>query len=185
MSYCISNPSTVLSKFVKQYWSIEDCLTSSKEHVQRIVPNGLIELMFYLGDLPKSIDENKNFSENSLVTGQLNEYYDIKVTGNLSMFSITFQPYGLSVFFDIPVNEFCNQNVPLKYILKEAVSELEVKLYNSKSFTERVVIVEKFLLQRLKEAKKKYHFERINNSIENITQAKGLIDIETLASKAV
>jgi hypothetical protein len=101
MGYNILTPSKELAGFVKQYWAIEQCLPPNKVHIQRIVPNGLLELMFYLGDKPESLDKNKAITENSLITGQLREYYDIKVSGNLSIFSVIFEPCGLAVFFNI------------------------------------------------------------------------------------
>ena len=184
MEYYISKPSLILSKFVKHYWTIENCIPNGKEHIQRIVPNGLSELIFYLGDKPVSTDRNISINDNTLITGQLSGYYDIKVTGKLSLFSIIFHPYGLSMFFDIPLSELLNQNVPLKYILKDVVNELETKLFEAKSFAERIIIAECFLLERLQKSKKKYHFNRIKDNVKLINQTKGLVSIDLLASEA-
>ncbi len=58
MEYSISIPSPSLSHLVKHYWTMETCLARGRSHIQRIVPNGLPELIFYFGDRPES--ENKN-----------------------------------------------------------------------------------------------------------------------------
>ena len=184
MSYHISKPSFFLSQYVKQYWAIENCLPNGSEHIQRLVPNGLMELMFYLGDTPKALDESKHFCDNFILSGQQKSYYDIVVSGKLSLFSISFQPYGAKMFFDIPSNEFFDQNIPLKYILKDKTTELECRLFNSKTFEERICIVEKFLINQLQKRIKEYEVKRIMNSVALINHSKGVIDIETLSSSA-
>ena len=159
-------------------------MPAGKEHIQRIVPSGLTDLIFYLKDKPESSKINNPIIENTLISGQTNEYYDLTVRGDLSLFSIIFQPHGLSMFFDIPSNELLNQNVPLRYILKDVVNELEEKLYNAKSFSERILISEQFLLQLFRKSKKKYNFNRIEAGIHQINKSKGKISIEELASYA-
>ncbi len=163
---------------------MENCIPEGEEHVQRIVPSGLLELIFYLRDKPVPTDRNKSIDENTLITGQLNEFYDIRITGNISLFSIIFLPHGLSVFLDIPLQELYNQNVPLQFIFKNSVSELESKLFEAKSFKERISIIENHFFKLLKKRKLKYNFERINNSICRINQSKGLVNIDDLAREA-
>lgn len=46
----LANPSALLSPFVKQYWGMVSCKQEGGCHVQRIVPSGLFELIFYLED---------------------------------------------------------------------------------------------------------------------------------------
>ncbi len=139
MSYYLAKPSLLLSQYVKQYWAIEDCLSYGNDHIQRVVPNGLMELMFYFGDKPKALDEKKPLSENSMLSGQQKTYYDIVVSGKLSLFSISFQPYGAKLFFDIPLNEFFDQNIPIKCFLKDNAAELEYQLYESETFEKKIV----------------------------------------------
>ncbi len=184
MKYYISKPSLPLSKFIKHYWTIENCIPNSREHIQRIVPSGLLELIFYFGDKPVSTDKNKSINENTLIAGQLREFYDIEITGKLSLFSVFFQPHGLSMFLDIPLDELYNQNVPLKFIFKNNVNELEAKLFEANSFTERVMIIEHYFLALLKKNEQEYNFERIKKSIELIKKSKGVIKIGFLASEA-
>jgi hypothetical protein len=105
MGIQVSRPADWLAPYVKSYWGLKNQLAPGQEHIQRIVPNGLMELMFYLGDLPESLDSHKSIPDSSLITGQQQAYYDLKVSGTLSLFSIIFQPHGLLVFFDIPLNE--------------------------------------------------------------------------------
>ncbi len=184
MGFHTANPSELLAPFVKSYWGMESCLPSGKEHIQRIVPNGLTELMFYLGDLPESMDAKKSLLEHSLLSGQQKEYYDIRISGFLSLFSIIFQPHGLVVFFDLPVGEIFNQNVPLKYVLKDIVDDFELILTKAESFSDRIMIVERFLAHRISKSSRKYEFDRIKHSIGLINRTRGIVAIEYLASAA-
>jgi AraC-like DNA-binding protein len=168
--------------FVKQYWSIDDCLPEGKEHIQRIIPNGLMDMTFYLGNRPIALDKNKHLQENSILNGQQKSFYDIVVTDKLSMFSISFQPYGVKMFFDVPSNEFLNQNVPLKYLIKDSITELEENLYVAATFEDKIFVVEKFLMSLLRKNFKEYEINRIAHSIGLINRAKGMIAIETLYS---
>lgn len=184
MTYCIAKPSLPLSKFIKNYWTIEDCIPVSRHHTQRIVPSGLLELIFYLGDKPVSKNHTRTISENTVITGHLSDYYDIDVSGKLSLFSILFKPHGLSMFFDIPLNELYNQNVPLKHLFKHDTVELENKLFEAHSFAERIKLVERFFLMLLNKSTSKDNFNRIEQCIDIINQTRGVVDISFLASKA-
>jgi AraC-like DNA-binding protein len=166
--------------FVKQYWSIDNCLPEGKEHIQRIIPNGLMDLTFYFGNRPKVLDKNKQLQENSILNGQQKSFYDIVVSGKLSMFSISFQPYGVKMFFDAPSNEFFDQNVPLKYLVKDSITELEQSLNEADTFEDKICVAERFLLNQLRINFKEYELNRIAQSIGLINHAKGMIAIETL-----
>lgn len=184
MAYHISKPSFELSRFIKNYWALENCLPDGEEHIQRIVPSGLLELVFYFNDKPEPAARNKSLNENTLITGQLSEYYDLKITGKISLFSIIFQPHGLAAFLDLPLQELYNQNVPLQLIFKNEVKEIESKLFEAKSFTERIAIIENYFYKLLNNKGLRYNYDRINNSISKINQSKGIVDINDLAFEA-
>jgi AraC-like DNA-binding protein len=183
MDYNISKPSMFLSQYVKQYWSLESCMPTGKEHIQRIVPNGLFEMIFYFGNRPETTDPNKPINDNVILTGQLKYYHDLKVTGNLSLFAIYFLPHGLSMFLDIPIREIFNYSIPLRLIIKDKVNQLEDDLSMAETFEQRIVIAENFLISQIQKNEKKYKYDRIRNVINYINQAKGILDIEELASK--
>jgi AraC-like DNA-binding protein len=178
----IDTPSDALLPYVKNYWGMEHSVPTGGEYLHRIVPSGLSELIFYMGDLPESMDSGKIISEHSLLSGQQKEYYDIRISGRLALFSIIFQPHGLMVFFDIPLKELFNQNVPLRYLLRDTVSELETALYEAGSFEKRKSIAETFLVKRLARSSKKYEFDRIRCCMEIINSSGGEVGIDTLAA---
>jgi len=184
MNYSTSKPSTLLSPYVKQYWTLEDCIPFGKEHIQRIIPNGLPEIMFYFGDRPVSNGNGSSFCDNSLVSGQSNRYLDLKISGKVSLFSILLKPHGLNMFFDIPQNELLNQSIPLKFLNKKFTSELETKLNEAVSFRERIQIAEDYLLKLLQQNKYKQYFDRMEQCIDVISRSRGRVSIDNLASES-
>ncbi|MBK3519395.1 AraC family transcriptional regulator [Carboxylicivirga marina] len=183
MAYNISYPSGFLSQYIKQYWSLESCIPMEGEHIQRIVPNGLFEMIFYFDNKPESTDPNNLINDNIMLTGQLKNYHDLKVTGKLSLFAISFLPHGLSMFLDMPIKELFNYSIPLRLIMKDKVKQLEDDLSRADTYKQRIAIVEHFLITQIQMNEKKHKHDRIRNVINHINQAKGIVGIEELASK--
>lgn len=178
-----ARPSTFLAPFVKSYWMIESRMAAGQQHVQRIVPTGLIELSFYLSDKPETSGRSQSFPDHSIITGQINRYFDLQISGRLALFSVYFYPHGLATFIDIPAEELHNQTIPMKYLLGGAGKELEDKLATAESFQKRVAIMENFLRKRLTQKKQNPNESRITQSIRMINNSKGQVNIDRLASR--
>ena len=179
MSFYSAYPSEKLKPFIKQYWAIECALGHGDPYTYRIVPTGLPELILYIDYKPLS--QNRTLEENFLLNGQHNNYYDLLISGNLSVFSILFQPQGLSQFFKLPLYELTNLSVPLKYINKKISYELQCKLSETISFQNRIDIAEKHFYHLIADNNNSFEFQRINQTIELIRKNKGNIDIDTLS----
>ena len=184
MSFLVSQPSPFLAKYVKQYWMIENCIHPGSSYHHRIVPNGLMELNFYLGEKPKVTNPDKELTENTLISGQQKSVYDLRINRNLSLFSITFQPLGAKAFFNIPMSEFCDRNIPLRFINREFTVKLESQLFETKSFSEKVLIAEKLLTELFIRKQQEFNFARISDSIAFISKKGGKTDVEELAGRA-
>jgi len=175
----------MLAPYIKRYWAIENTLNKNEKCVQRIIPTGLTELMLYFTPRPKILTVNKYLSDNVALYGHQNNFYDMELTGELSVFSIVFQPQGLMPFFKFPLHEICNQNVPLQHIIcRQTVRDLEEKMGNASEFHQRVNIVETYLLNLLKTDFADFEFRRINHIVELIRQTYGNININKMASEA-
>lgn len=184
MGLHLAQPSDILSPFVKSYWGMENRMPSGETHLQRIIPSGLTELTFYLGDLPRSVEKRRQFPNHTLLSGQQRSHYDIRVEGHLSLFSVIFQPHGLMPFFHLPAGELFDLTIPLQLILKNETREMEDRLAAADSFQDRTGIVENFLLKRLTKSWEKPEHRRIAHSIGIINRTRGDVGIELLASEA-
>lgn len=172
----------MLAPYIKQYWAIENSLACGATYSQRIIPSGLMEVTFYFSNLPEASVCSKNIGSSSIVSGQLNTYYDLQITGNLSMFSISFKPMGALMFFNVPLNEFANKNVPLEFVLTNA-KDIEDQLFHANNFAQRITIIEKFLYDLLTRNQKAFEFKRIHSSIKHLTKNEES-DVISLANTA-
>jgi AraC-like DNA-binding protein len=179
-----ATPSKTLAPYIKRYWAIENVLDKGEVCVQRITPTGLSELILYFTQRPKILTDNKNLSDTVALYGHQNGFYDMELTGNLSVFSIVFQPQGLMQFFDFPLSEICNRNVSLKDINGQEGRDLEEKMNEAITFQQRVNIVETYLSDLLKSNFDNFEFRRINHIAELIKQTCGSININQMASEA-
>lgn len=157
-------------------------MPTGHEHVQRIVPSGLFELVFYLGDKPQTNDQQKTITDNIIITGQLKHHHELIVSGSLSLFAIYFLPHGLSMFLDLPMKELLNHSVPLRFLIKDSVEKLEDELASADTFNEKIAIAERFLIARIKKNEQKYKYGRIRHVVDKINDAKGVLKIDELAS---
>jgi AraC-like DNA-binding protein len=179
-----ATPSKILAPYVKRYWAIENILDKGEICVQRITPTGLTELLLYFTPLPKILNSNKYLTDNVALYGHQNDFYDMELTGNLSVFSIVFQPQGLMRFFKFPLHEICNRNVPLQYVSGQAGRDLEERMGEATAFHQRVSIAETYLLNLLKTGFADFEFRRISRIVELIKQTYGNVNINQMASEA-
>ena len=177
-------PSEALAPYIKRYWAIENTLDKGEKCVQRIIPTGLPELLLYFTPRPKMLTVNKYLTDNAALYGHQNDFYDMELTGNLSVFSIVFRPQGLMRFFKFPLHEICNQNVPLQHIIGQSGRDLEEKMGEAATFHQRVKVAENYLWNLLKPDYLDYEFRRMNHVVELIGQTYGKINIRRMASEA-
>jgi AraC-like DNA-binding protein len=179
-----ATPSQTLAPYIKRYWAIENVLDKGEICVQRITPTGLTELMLYFTPRPKILTDNKHLSDNVTLHGHQNGFYDMELSGELSVFSIVFQPQGLMQFFNFPLSEICNRNISLKDINGQAGRDLEEKMNEATTFQQKVNVVETYLFNLLKNNFDNFEFRRVNRVAELIKQTYGNITISQLASEA-
>ncbi|PKP35246.1 MAG: hypothetical protein CVT98_10275 [Bacteroidetes bacterium HGW-Bacteroidetes-15] len=184
MALNIAKPAAILEPYIKQYWFIENFLPNGEQYVHRIIPSGISELMFYLGQRPVVLDPRKSINENVVLSGHQKEYFDIQITNHISLFSMAFHPQGLMKFFNIPLNEAYNQNVPLKYIDKALEKELFPKLQDAENFEQRVEIANTHFIKILGKNLQNFEFQRVSHIVNKIKSTKGLIDVDSLSGEA-
>lgn len=69
--------------------------------------------------------------------------------GAISSFAVMLRPAGFHRLFRLPLHEFVDHGTDARALLGRSVTELRERLGNTKSFVERVRIMERFLFQRL------------------------------------
>lgn len=172
-----------MAPYIRMYWAMESSSEPGQEHIQRIVPSGFSEITFYENDVPESTANQGYLKSPSQVSGQKNSFFDLIVSGQTKLFSVVFEPYGISQFFDIPVSELLNQTIPLRFLLGSQIDELEDKIFEAPTTKKKIERVEVFFMKLLAN-RKSYRLPRIAGSVKEIDMDAGSGQVPKLASKA-
>ena len=153
MNYQTFQPSSDLEPLISCYWTLEISAQSDTQK-QRIIPDGTIEMAFILGDNIKryTTEDNYIIQPRAMVLGQTIEPFYIQPTGYVNTFAIRFYPYGFANFVSIPIKNLANKETPIDLLFGEKVAnELERKIIEAINSSERIEIIENFLLDKLNE----------------------------------
>lgn len=183
MSFQVIQPSPGLSPYVRMYWAMESNLKPGEQHIQRIVPNGLAEIIFYQNDVPDSSLKEGFLKSQTQISGQKNCHYDLIVSGKTKLFSILFNPQGISRFFNVPASELFNQTIPLRFILGKQLNEIEDKLFEADAPLIQAEVIEKLLYKLLLKKDSKL-LPGISQSLHVINHHESETEVQLLASEA-
>ncbi|WP_117884174.1 AraC family transcriptional regulator [Aureibaculum luteum] len=153
MKYQTFQPNSDLESLVNCYWTLEVSAESDAQK-QRIIPDGTIEMAFILGDDIKRYTSENEFiiQPRAMVLGQTIDPFYIEPTGYVNTFAIRFYPYGFANFVTMPIKNLANKETPIKLLFGEkTTNELERKIIEATNSSERIEIIEKFLLDKLNE----------------------------------
>ena len=182
MDYKTFEPIKDLSGFVQCYWTLE---SGSPEILQKqtIIPDACMEMIFHYGDLYREYTENGNsiIQPRCFVIGQLTKPLEIEPTGETSIFSVRFQPGGFFPFFTVPIKELEDKAVSLEKLFGKDGKEIGEKILNALSTSERIKLIEAFLLRRLMTAE---NIDRLVSSlVEMIFTTNGQLSINEVSKQ--
>ena len=182
MNYQTFEPSHDLTSLIKCYWTLESPKEQTPEK-QTIVPDGCMEMIFHFGDLFRQYKENKIsiIQPRCFVIGQLTQPLEIEPTGETGIFSVRFHPDGFLPFATIPLKEMENKTVSLEKLFGKDGQEIEQAILKANSTSERIKLVETFLLNRLTDTET---MDRIvKSTIETILTANGQLSIDEISKQ--
>jgi hypothetical protein len=151
MNYQTFKPLPDLEGLVKCYWTLEVPAEPDVPR-QRVIPDGCIEMAFILGDNIKRYTTEESFilQPRAMVLGQITAPFYIQPTGYVNTFAIRFYPYGFANFVTTPIKDLSDKETPIAQLFGENTSlELEQKIVQAKNTSERIKIMESFLLNSL------------------------------------
>lgn len=154
MNYQTFDPEDDLIDIVKCYWTLEGP-ARDKPQKQRIIPDGCFEMIFHLGDLYKQYLGDDNFITQPwcFVMGQLTHPLEIEPTGATRIFAVRFHPHGFTHFTNMPLKQMENTALPLSDIFGKDGVIIVKKILEAKTTEGRINLIEKFLVERLVNAK--------------------------------
>ncbi|MCU0444618.1 MAG: helix-turn-helix transcriptional regulator [Microscillaceae bacterium] len=178
----IFEPSNELAEFVKCYWNLEGDRENTPTR-NTIVPDGTMKLIFHYADTYRHHPKNSEsiVLPKCFLIGQLTQPYVVEPLGVTGSFVVRFHPNGFLPFTTIPIKEMENTAIPLDRLFGDAGTEIGENILNAKDTTERIKLIEAFLLQRLTD-KKTIDFV-VKSTIETILAANGKFSVNEFSQK--
>jgi AraC-like DNA-binding protein len=181
-------PIKILSKYIQNYLVVETNNSVDFLPNERVYPCGYATMVFHYGSpsIFQKKDSGKHIEQNLVICGQQTSYYDLSLSGKTGMILIVFRPHGVKSFFKFPITELLNENLSLHNLINNEAIELEDKLFNSPNNTQRITLLENFLIKRLITfgegfAVHNNEFERVEHAIKIIENSKGQIKAQDIA----
>jgi len=159
-------PSSPLASHIHSYWILErDDEVSS---VERIVPTGCIQLIFYRSGHMWSLTD-KTFQPRAFLGGQYNLYTDIEAAGSLSMIVIVFRPLGVKSFFDFPLSDIAQSVLSIEDMPDPIWKELEERLFEIVQPEQIISMIEYYLTRKLF-SDSDYNLKRLSAAVTLVSQ---------------
>lgn len=182
MKHEIFGPSNDLAEFVKCYWTLES-LKEKTPARNTIVPDGCMKLIFHYGDLYRHYPENEisQTLPRCFLIGQLTRPYVVEPTGITGTFFVCFHPNGFLPFTTIAIKEMENTAVTLKKLFGNDGQRIEQKILNANSTSEKINLVETFLLNQLTDEINAEHI--VKSTVETILAANGQFSVNEFSQQ--
>ena len=180
MNYQTFQPHPDLVSLISCYWTLEVPATKDTQR-QRIIPDGTIEMAFILGDDIKRYTSEDEYilQPRAMVLGQTIEPFYIEPTGYVNTFAIRFYPYGFANFVTRPLKDLANKETPMELLFGEKTTkELEQKIVEATDSSQRIEIIEHFLLHKLND--KTTIDNIVKTTIDALLLTQGSAQIKTI-----
>lgn len=172
----VFEPHSDLKEFVKRYWTL-DGEKDNTPLINTIVPDGTMKLIFHYGDTYKHHSKSGNVTilPKCFLIGQLTQPYIIEPVGVTGSFVVQFKPNGFLPFTTIPIKEMENTAVPLDKLFGAEGTKLSEQILNANATSERIQIIETFLLSKL--AQKKTIDNIVKSTVDTIFNSNGKFSV--------
>ncbi|MEP2238204.1 MAG: helix-turn-helix transcriptional regulator [Maribacter sp.] len=182
MNHQIFEPQENLKDWVKCYWNLESDFENTPLK-NTIIPDGTMKLIFHYADTYKHHKENNEsiILPRCFLIGQLTKPYIVEPLGTTGSFVVRFQPNGFFPFANLAIKEIQNTAVPLDKLFGEDGKKIGNQILNANSTSERIVMIETFLLDRLTEKNTIDHIVKL--TVDTIIEANGQFSVHELSEQ--
>lgn len=183
MIYKKIQPSEKLASFVKCYYYWEHVLHDQSPLVIQSPPVGYEAIVFNYGDPYKFIRKLEETIEvpKASYSGQNTANFQLHLQGTIGMFGVVFQPAAFSTLFRISVKDTADQRIALDDILGCEGKHLAIKMLDASSTSERIQLMERFLLQKLWLSK--LHITAADKAAHLIDRRNGIVNVQDLTAE--
>lgn len=154
MPYRKIQPLKQLRPFVESIWIQEDLRDASIENFRPtiILPSAKIDLLFFYRDpFVQFENEHTTVLPKFFLIGQRTKAIEVAATGQTGIIICSFYPWGAAPFFRLPLYEFKDCSIELSSFMNPiSIRALESRILETSKNSERVNILQNFLVQLLK-----------------------------------
>ncbi|MBN8824984.1 MULTISPECIES: helix-turn-helix transcriptional regulator [unclassified Spirosoma] len=171
-------PVDSLKPYIKHFVISE----STEETTYKIFPSTSLVIGFqYQGQLASITKGQTNQLSTAGITGLSDHVKVFKNSADIGTILVFFTEVGLAFFTSCPANELFNQSISLDTLFsKQTINETEEKLALAQTDSERIRVVERFLLSQLKVIQRD---KLVIEAVRLIYESKGTIRISELNRK--
>lgn len=155
VDYCEALPSVPLRAHVRRFWGLTDTSSEGARGIERVVPDGRMELIVHLGDPFTRLcaQPNAGVQPRALLAGQLVAPLLLLPGRSVDVFAIRFEPWGASALLGVEPGPLLQRLPPLADLLGSDAERLGDALARAAGFVGRVQAAERWCQARLSRAR--------------------------------
>ena len=173
-------PPKILEKYVVRYWVLDVINPTPNESVNKIIPEGLFEIVVNYKDDYFDKSNNGEKIPKSFVNGPFNKYRIFETKGDIGIFAIDFTPVGWHALTGYEGVEFTEKVIHTS-LLNKTIKDFSARLIEASSNMERVKLCNSFLIKLVRKQNDfDFRMERVENEIK---LNNGNVNIHELSKK--
>ena len=178
MIYEQASPKKELAHIIKSFWLI-DSEGDATIHQENIIPDGYPELIFHYGDPYKiNINDSWELQGQTILAGQIRNYFFLENTGESNMFAIKFQPWAIKELFGVEMSTITDKVIEVKGTMLSTLQAVQTIATGTISFSEKVKQVEDWFQSFVD--KSDVIFSEKHKTGVSILEKKGIIPLKEL-----
>jgi AraC-like DNA-binding protein len=185
MGFSIKNLQALkaLRPYIHTYWYGRFNTGRSTNFVQKVIPNGFVELIIHLSERHCSLYQDSVWSQSPDYTliGMFTQPYEVQFDHLVNVFGVRFKPEGILNLFGIPSAEFCGNYFDMETVLSKSFTSFSNRIRGQKDIHSMINIANDYFLDCLSKNSIEPYY--LNRAAEYIRLRDGLIRTDDLAGK--
>jgi len=173
----------LLKAYIHSYWVIQK-EDFSEAMTCKVLSDASMGFVVNFASPYKSTVNNQTFtcSERFTIDGLTKYPSYLRFEKELDLIGVRFKTAGAYIFFDEPMDSFLDKNVPFKNSESWPLDDLYEKLIQKNTTKEKIQLIEEFLINKLKAAKKK-NSQWIFLLTQKVLKQKGDVSLTSLCDE--
>ena len=185
MDYSEHRPRRELAPFVECVWFASEGRANVPAPPERVLPDGCVEWVFHFRDpflrWPARAKGRPEIQPSSFVVGEMTRPLFVSPSGTVSTMGVRFRPGTAYRFLPVPLDALTDCEVATADLWGAGGRDLEDALRESRGVVERIALVERFLLGRLRGDSAER--PRLDEAVRLLLKTRGRMAIEAISRR--